>query len=178
MTIRIADCYFWIQAYYILLGHEIGAGLFKTGSCHICKKEAVYDSQKKNTTRRITVCCTETSENMIKKLAGLKTEVLYRQVQCDLIVKEFSNHNYYYNLLTKPVYKDKECNADNYVDPESHFSAAVNFILINVLKNYQTVSMKTLTSLYSVKQGNDRRYRHKLKMKLKNRYWFFQFVIY
>ena len=77
MTIRVADCYFWIQAYYILLGHEIGAGLFKKGSCHICKKEAVYDSQKKNTTRRITVSCTETSENMIKKLAGLKTEVLY-----------------------------------------------------------------------------------------------------
>ena len=153
-------------------------GLFKKGSCHICKKEAVYDSQKKNTTRRITVSCTETSENMIKKLAGLKTEVLYRQVQCDLIVKEFSYHNYYYNWLTKPVYKDKECNADNYVDPESDFSAAVNFILSNVLKNYQAVSMKTLTSLYNVKQGNDRRYRHKLKMKLKNRYWFFQFVIY
>ena len=146
------------------LGHEIGARLFKKGFCHICKKEALYDSPKKNTTWRITVCCTETSENMIK------TEVLYREVQCDLIAKEFSYHNYCYNLLTKPVYKDKECNADNYVDPESHFSAVVNFILSNVLENYQAVSMKTLTSLHNVKQGNDRRYRHKLKIKLKNRY--------
>ena len=104
---------------------------------------------------------------MIKKLAELKTEVLYRETT---VITITPYHNYCYNLLTKPVYKDKECNADNYVDPESHFSAAVNFILINVLKNYQTVSMKTLTSLYNVKQGNDRRYRHKLKMKLKNRY--------
>ena len=100
------------------------------------------------------------------------TVVLYREVQCDLIAKEFSYHNYCYNLWTKPVYKDKECNADNYVDPESHFSAVVNFILSNVLENYQAVSMKTLTSLHNVKQGNDRRYRHKLKIKLKNRYWF------
>ena len=178
MTIRIADCYFWIQAYYIFLGQEIGAGLFKKGICHICMIETVYNSQKKSTTQRITVWCTENSENMIKKFTELKNEALYREVQCDLIAKEISYHNYYYKLLTKPVYKDKECNADHYVDPESHFSTVVNFILSNVLENYQAVSMKTLTSLHNVKQGNDRRYRHKLKMKLKNRYWFFQFVIY
>ena len=52
MTIRIVDCYFWIQGYYIYLGHEISAGLFKKGICHICKKEAVYDSRKKSTTLR------------------------------------------------------------------------------------------------------------------------------
>ena len=107
---------------------------------------------------------------MIKKFAELKNEVLYREVRCDLIAKEFSYHHYCYKLLKKPVYKDQECNADHYVDPESHFSAVVNFILSNVLENYQAVSMKTLTSLHNVKQGNDRRYRHKLKMKLKNRY--------
>ena len=93
MTIRIAECHFWIQDYYIYLGQEIGVGLFKKDICHICKKEAVYDSQKKNTTRRITVCCTETSKNMIKKFTELKNEVLYREMQCDLIPKEFSYHD-------------------------------------------------------------------------------------
>ena len=75
MTTRVADCYFWIQAYYILLGHEICAGLFKKGFCHICKKEAVYDSQKKNTRRRITVCCTETwSKNSLSSKQRSCTE--------------------------------------------------------------------------------------------------------
>ena len=51
------------------------------------------------------MCCTETVENMIKKFTELKNEVLYREVQCDLIAKEFSYHDYCYNILTKPVYK-------------------------------------------------------------------------
>ena len=43
-------------------------------------------------------------------------------MQCDLIAKEFSYHGYCYNILTKPVYKGKECNGNNY-DSESDFSA-------------------------------------------------------
>ena len=96
MNIKIADCYFWNQAYYISLGQEIGAGLFKEGICYIFNKEAGYDSQKKNTTRRITVCCTETSENMIKKFIELRNEVLYKEVQCDLIAKKFIYQDYCY----------------------------------------------------------------------------------
>ena len=68
-------------------------GLFKEDTCHICKKEAVYFSQKKNTTQRITVRCTETSENMIKRFTELKNEVQYRDVQCDLIAKGFSYYD-------------------------------------------------------------------------------------
>ena len=71
---------------------------------------------------------------------------LYREGQCDLIAKEFSYHDHCYNILTKPVYKGKECNYDNYDDSESDFSAIENFILRNVLKNHQAVSMRTLTS--------------------------------
>ena len=68
-------------------------GLFKKDICDICKKEAVHDSQKKNTTRRIAVCCTKTAENLIKKFTELKNEVLYKEMQCDLIAKEFSYHD-------------------------------------------------------------------------------------
>ena len=102
-------------------------GLFKKGICHICKKEAVYHSRKKNTTRTITVCCTETAENMIKNSAVLKNDVLYREVQCDLIAKEFSYHDYCYNILTKPVYQGKECNDNNYDDSES------DLVLVRIL---------------------------------------------
>ena len=52
---------------------------------------------------------------MIKKLAELRNEVLYGEVQCDLIAKEFSYHDYCYNILTKPAYKGKECKEDNYM---------------------------------------------------------------
>ena len=72
-----------------LLRSGIGAGLFKEGICQICKKEAIYDSQKKNTTRFITACCTKTLENMIKKFTESKNEVLYREVWCDLFAREF-----------------------------------------------------------------------------------------
>ena len=61
-------------------------------------------------------------KNMTKKFVELKNEVLNREVQCDLIAKEFSYHGYCYNILTKPVYKGKECNGNNY-DSESDFSA-------------------------------------------------------
>ena len=61
-------------------------------------------------------------KNMIKMFAELKNEVLNREVQCDLIAKEFSYHDCCYNILTKPVYKGKECNGNNY-DSESDFSA-------------------------------------------------------
>ena len=89
MTIRIADCYFWNQAYYIYLVQEISMGLFKEDTCHICKKEAVYFSQKKNTTQRITVRCTETSENMIKRFTELKNEVQYRESSVIWLQKNF-----------------------------------------------------------------------------------------
>ena len=69
---------------------------------------------------------------MIKKLAEFKNEVLYGEVQCNLIAKEFSYHDYCYNILTKPAYKGKECEEDNYDDSESDFSALQNFILNNV----------------------------------------------
>ena len=78
-----------------------------------------------------------------------------------------------FNILAKPVYKGKERDDDIYDDSESHFSAVDNFICSNVLENHEAVSMRTLKSLYNVKQGNDRRFGHKLTMKLKNRYWFF-----
>ena len=40
-------------------------------------------------------------------------------------------------------------------------------LLVTFLK---IIKLFPLTSLYNVKQGNDRRYRRKLKMKLENRY--------
>ena len=142
----MADCYFWNQAYYSYLGQKMSAGLFKEGICHICKKEAVYDSQK-NVTQKITVCFTETSENIIKKFTDLKNEVPYREVQCDLIAEEFLYHEYCYNILIKPVYSGKKLNDNNCHDSEGDFIAFENFILSNVLENHQFVSMKTLTSL-------------------------------
>lgn len=45
---------------------------------------------------------------MIKKFDELKNEVLYKEVQCNLIAKEFSHHNYCYKILTKLVYKGKK----------------------------------------------------------------------
>ena len=93
------------------------------------------------------MCFTETSENMIKKFTDLKNEVLYREVQCDLIVKEFLYHGYCYNILIKPVYNGKKRNDNNCDDSEGDFIAFENFILSNVLENHQVVSTKTLTSL-------------------------------
>ena len=107
---------------------------------------------------------------MIKKFTELKNEVLYKEVQGDLISKEFSYHDYYYNILTKLVHNGKEYNDNDYNDSESDFSAVERFILSNISENHEAVSMRALPNLYNVKQENDRRDRHKLKIKLKNWY--------
>ena len=51
-----------------------------------------------------------------------------------LIAKEFLYHDYCYNILTKPVYKGKECNDNNYDDSESSFTATENFIQVTFWK--------------------------------------------
>ena len=100
MNIRVADCYFWNQAYYISLGQEIRAGLFKEGICYIFKKEAGYDSQKKNTTRRISVCCTETSEHMIKN--SLSLEMRSYTKKCSVI---WLRKNFYIKIIVIHINK-------------------------------------------------------------------------
>ena len=57
-------------------------------------------------------------------------------MQCDLIAKEFSYHDYCYNILTKPVYEGKEYNDDNYDDSERDFSAVENSIFSKVLEDH------------------------------------------
>ena len=65
------------------------------------------------------LCAAQKLQKMIKKFAVLKNDVLYRELQCDLIAKEFSYYDYCYNILTKPVYEGQECNDNNYDDSES-----------------------------------------------------------
>ena len=97
---------------------------------HLQERSCAWFSKEEHNT----VWGTETSENMIQKFPELKNEVLCRDVQRDLIAKEFLYHDYCYNILTKPVYKGKECNDNNYDDSESSFTATENFIQVTFWK--------------------------------------------
>lgn len=55
-----------------------------------------------------------------------------REVQCDLIAKEFSYHDYCYHISMKPVYKGKERNDNNCDCSEGDFSAVEIFTLSDV----------------------------------------------
>ena len=101
------------------------------------------------------------AEKNVKENARIKNAPLYDEIKdLDLIATEFKYHYV-------PGHRDFTRNIDNvkesvYQYKKEDFVKVKTFIMKNIIKGHQVVSLKALHKMYNLVDG-DRRYRFKLK---------------